>query len=429
MFLDVFLPNGELAPLDQWAVPRALRGETATNSEYTLRRKDTGETWVGSYSFAPIRGQDDVIVGSVVVGRDITEQKKAEKALQESELFLKETQRIARLGGWKANPLTGYLKWTDGVYDILEAPRDYSPGMEEGGKFYLSEYVPFLREKIVNCLRNNEPFAEECQVKTTSGKILWTEVRGLRPLLDGGEANVIGTLQDITKRKQAEAEILRQREELRGLAARLSEVEETQRQQLALELHDQVCQNLTSMSIFLEIFKVKAKKEPVNQLLDQLSSMIGLVEQTNEITRGIMEGLRPTALNHYGLMGGLREFGSKFSQRTGIKMEIQGEEATPRLPANTELALFRIAQEALHNVVKHAQARQVVVTGETGQNGVRLTIADNGTGFDPTSVAKPKEGRGWGLTSMTERAMAVGGTCRIESRPGQGTRVTVEVSR
>ena len=77
-FLEVFLPNGELAPLDMWAVPRALRGETATNAEYSLRRKDTGETWTGSYSLAPIRDKSGVIVGSVVVGRDITERKAAE---------------------------------------------------------------------------------------------------------------------------------------------------------------------------------------------------------------------------------------------------------------------------------------------------------------------------------------------------------------
>jgi PAS domain S-box-containing protein len=83
--LDVFLPDGALAPLDMWAVPRALRGETVTNAEYTLRRKDTGETWVGSYSFGPIRDKDGVIVGSVVVGRDITESKQAEEALRESE--------------------------------------------------------------------------------------------------------------------------------------------------------------------------------------------------------------------------------------------------------------------------------------------------------------------------------------------------------
>ena len=82
--LDVFLPNGDAAPLEQWAVPRALRGETATNAEYTLRRKDTGETWVGSYSFGPIRSHEGKIVGSVVAGRDITERKRAEESLTES---------------------------------------------------------------------------------------------------------------------------------------------------------------------------------------------------------------------------------------------------------------------------------------------------------------------------------------------------------
>ena len=92
--LDVFLADGMLAPLDMWAVPRALRGETATNAEYTLRRKDTGETWVGSYSFGPIRDKDGAIVGSVVVGRDITERKQAEEriraSLAEKEVLLKE---------------------------------------------------------------------------------------------------------------------------------------------------------------------------------------------------------------------------------------------------------------------------------------------------------------------------------------------------
>ncbi len=82
--LDVFLPDGTLAPLDMWAVPRALRGETATNAEYTLQRKDTGERWVGSYGFGPIRDKDGVIVGSVVVGRDVTERKRMEEELRKS---------------------------------------------------------------------------------------------------------------------------------------------------------------------------------------------------------------------------------------------------------------------------------------------------------------------------------------------------------
>jgi PAS domain S-box-containing protein len=84
-FLDVFMADGTLAPLDMWAVPRALRGEIVTDAEYTLRRKDTGETWVGSYSFAPIRDKDGAIVGSVVIGRDITKRKQIERELQESE--------------------------------------------------------------------------------------------------------------------------------------------------------------------------------------------------------------------------------------------------------------------------------------------------------------------------------------------------------
>jgi PAS domain S-box-containing protein len=89
--LDVFLADGTLAPLDMWAVPRALRGETASNAEYTLRRKDTGETWVGSYSFAPIRGKNGAITGSVVVGRDITERKRAQEALWRQREWLQVT--------------------------------------------------------------------------------------------------------------------------------------------------------------------------------------------------------------------------------------------------------------------------------------------------------------------------------------------------
>ncbi len=97
--LDVFMPDGTLAPLDMWAVPRALRGETVTNAEYTLRRKDTGETWVGSYSFGPIRDKDGAIVGSVVIGRDITELKRAEEELRRSrdELEMRVQERTAEL--------------------------------------------------------------------------------------------------------------------------------------------------------------------------------------------------------------------------------------------------------------------------------------------------------------------------------------------
>ena len=229
--------------------------------------------------------------------------------------------------------------------------------------------------------------------------------------------------------KQAEAEICQQRNQLRGLSTRLAEVEEIERHHLARELHDQICQNLASIALILETLKIRAQQEPLDRLLNRLSGVSTLVERTGEIARSIMEGLKPTVLQHYGLMGALRQLGSQFSQRTGIDLEIQGEEAAPRLNPKVELALFRIAQEALNNVAKHARASQVVLTEEVDQDTVRLIISDSGIGFDLKLVDKPKEGRGWGLMTMTERAMAVGGTCHIKSQPGQGTRVVVAVPR
>jgi PAS domain S-box-containing protein len=234
---------------------------------------------------------------------------------------------------------------------------------------------------------------------------------------------------DITERKQAEAEIIRQREELRGLAARLAEVEEAERQELARELHDQVCQNLTSLSITLETLILRAQKEPLDQLLSRVANLAALVEQTSEITRDIMEGLRPTVLDHYGLMGGLRQLASQFSQRTGIAAEVRGEESAPRLATLVELALFRITQEALANMAKHSRGSQVTVACEEKDDTFRLTIADNGIGFDPDKVPPPTAGHKWGLVTMAERTLAIGGHYCIESQSGQGTRVVVEVPR
>ncbi len=131
----------------------------------------------------------------------------AERALRESELFLKQTQQIARLGGWKANPHTDYMEWSDAVYDILEAPRDQMPGFTEALSYCLPEYAPALRESVSKCLLSEQPFTFECQAVTTSGKRLWVEIRGLAPVTEGAQSYVIGTLQDISERKQVEAQL------------------------------------------------------------------------------------------------------------------------------------------------------------------------------------------------------------------------------
>jgi PAS domain S-box-containing protein len=153
----------------------------------------------------PYWGPDGKLIGVLGISRDITARKRAEEALSESKLFLQETMRIARLAGWKANPHTDYLEWTPEVFDLIEAPKDYQPGLAEGLKFFLPEHIPTLAAAIARCLATGERFVLECQGITGTGRTIWTEVRGLAPMVEGERTFVMGTFQDITVRKQAEA--------------------------------------------------------------------------------------------------------------------------------------------------------------------------------------------------------------------------------
>jgi len=220
-----------------------------------------------------------------------------------------------------------------------------------------------------------------------------------------------------------------QREQLRALTRRLAEVEETERRRLARELHDQVGQNLTALGINLNIVRMQVPEEVADVLRPRLDDSLALVEQTTERIRGVMADLRPPVLDDYGLVAALRWYGDLFASRAGIAVAVRGEDIVPRLPASVENVLFRIAQEALTNVAKHSQATQAAVTVEVDGECVRLVVADDGVGFDPAHVAGPDGRRGWGLLTIAERVEAVGGHHRIESRPGRGTRIVVEVTR
>ncbi len=220
-----------------------------------------------------------------------------------------------------------------------------------------------------------------------------------------------------------------QREQLRALATRLAEAQEAERRRLAGELHDLVGQNLAALGIDLNIMQAQMPKEAANLIGHRLTDSLALVKQTTKCIRDMMADLRPPVLDDYGLVAALHWYGKQFASRMGIAVTAQGEKLVPRLAAPIENALFRITQEALTNVAKHAQATQVTVAVEVDRRTVRLVIADDGIGFDPTRLAEPDGGRGWGLLTMKERAEAVGGYCCIESSPRQGTRLVVEVGR
>ena len=223
--------------------------------------------------------------------------------------------------------------------------------------------------------------------------------------------------------------VRQQRERVSVLAARLAEAEEAERRRLAQELHDQVGQNLTALGINLNIVRTQMPEEAAAPARSRLDDSLALVEQMTERIRGVMADLRPPVLDDYGLVAALHWYSTEFASRTGISVTVQGEEPVPRLAPPVENALFRIAQEALTNVARHAQATRVTVMVAMDDEAVRLLVADDGIGFDPARPTAPDGRPGWGLITMTERAEAVGGRLRVESAPGEGTRITVEVPR
>jgi two-component system, cell cycle sensor histidine kinase and response regulator CckA len=215
---NAYRRDGTPMPPEELPLSRAvMKGEISHNEELIIRHENGEQRWVFANA-APVRGSDGNIRAGIVVFHDITDRKRAEQVLRENDIFLEEIQRIARLGGWKANPHTDYLEWTSGVYEALEIPAGYTPGLGEGLEFYEPEYIPVIQKEVAECLRTGRPFKVECIARTWSGGKIWAEVRGLAPVIEGMRSYVMGTFQNITERKNAEYEIMREREKLQTLS-------------------------------------------------------------------------------------------------------------------------------------------------------------------------------------------------------------------
>ena len=219
----------------------------------------------------------------------------------------------------------------------------------------------------------------------------------------------------------------RQREQVRLLAVRVSNAEEGERRRLAIELHDRVGQNLTAMGINLHL--IRSEVPDTNQIVARIEESFMLLDLTTDSIREVMAELRPPMLDDYGLVATLNWYSEQLGMRSGLAISIRSRDVNRHVASpSIEIALFRIAQEALTNVAKHAEAAHVAITLEKEGNLVRMSIADDGRGFNPDLLGEPEEDHGWGHLIMAERAEAVGGSCRFESRPFfNGTRVIVEV--
>ncbi len=216
--------------------------------------------------------------------------------------------------------------------------------------------------------------------------------------------------------------------QLRDLATQLAALEELERKRLSQELHDRVGQNLTALSINLNMVKtfLPVESEPI--LGNRLDDSQVLVEETAQHIRDVMADLRPPVLDDYGLMAALRWYSDRFTSRTGISVTVQGDANAPRLNMTLETTLFRIAQEALTNISRHAEARNVQIELNTLPGSTQFIIADNGKGFETAELSLAKDRPGWGLQIMQERIEAIGGEFLIETPPEGGTVIKVMVT-
>jgi PAS domain S-box-containing protein len=235
---------------------------------------------------------------------------------------------------------------------------------------------------------------------------------------------LVGMGIDIDKRKAAEAATEQYARRLQATSHRLLTVQESERRSLARELHDAVGQELTALSLNLTIIDGALSQDTPPKIRERLEDSQELLEESTRHLRNIMTQLRPPGLDELGLLAALREHVAQVGRRTGIALSVTGVEPQPRLAPTEEIALFRIVQEALNNIVKHSRAGVAAVSLSQNSHCVELTITDNGVGFD--TAAKPiLGGYGMGTTTMRERAEAIGATLHLMSSPGGGTRIIV----
>jgi PAS domain S-box-containing protein len=241
----------------------------------------------------------------------------------------------------------------------------------------------------------------------------------IRPLAKHGfnRATIGMVVTDMTEARRNE-------EMLRALTHRVVQVQEAERGRVAIELHDGITQLLCAILFRSQalVTSLSARDGPAKGEAMKLRELAG---KTAEEVERISHNLRPSVLDQLGLVAALRATSTEFADRTGVAVKLACAKLTARLPADTELTLYRILQEALRNVEKHARARHVTVSLRQ-RAFIQLAINDDGIGFDPEHHAARRKGKGGlGLLSMRERATYVGGAFKIKSVRGAGTEIEV----
>jgi len=239
---------------------------------------------------------------------------------------------------------------------------------------------------------------------------------------------VANTLAGVTERKKAEEAVTKHRRDLQGLSARLINAQEAERKRIAQELHDEMGQALTAMAIDLAAIEKELPSELALMTADRLAETRSLADQTLQQIRELALDLRPAMLDDLGVVPTLRWYVNRYARRLHIDVEFEAIDFEERLTPEVETVLYRVVQESLTNVARHAEANRVHVHLERKESTVAGFIEDDGKGFDIEEVVGREDpARGAGLLGIRERVASLRGSFSILSRPGEGTRLSFEI--
>ncbi len=369
--------------------------------------------------------------GAVVTHRNISDRMQAQDALRRSEERYREvveaqTQLVCR-----------YLPDTTLTF-VNEAYCRYFNRTREQliGTKYIELIPESSREATLNYL---ESFADEAggrtivhDVQLPDGKIGWQEWKDF-PIFgsDGRVKEIQGIGIDITDRKRFEQALELKESALRvsyakimDLAGRLIVAQEAERTRIARELHDDFNQQIAAISISLSAMKRQLPESAVELQADVARLQRDVIRLSDEV-RHLSHDLHPGVLQHAGLVAALRSRIAEFHSQYRIAVTIDAPGDLQHLPSSTSLCLYRVTQEALHNIGRHSGATQVQIKLKQIDGKLELSVSDNGRGFEPELVKA--SGQGLGLISMEERVHFAGGTMQIEAMPNEGTTLRVQI--